>query len=95
MVHPTTRLLAAVSLALASALASAPAMAETHDDMSFSGMFKLDRIDGNKDRMVSRAEFLAQMGKVWDMKMKEMKVSRDLVTEQQLKDILMYMRAGS
>ena len=25
-------------------------------------------MDGNKDRMVSRAEFLTQMGKLWDMR---------------------------
>jgi hypothetical protein len=86
------RLLAAATVALMAI--SIPALAETNDDMSFSGMFKLDRLDRNKDRMVSRAEFLDQMGRVWDMKAKEMKAKRDLLTEQELQQVLMYLRAG-
>ncbi len=92
MFRTPSRLLIAATVALMAS--SAPAWAETNDDMSFSGMFKLDRLDRNKDRMVSRAEFLEQMGRMWDMKMKEMKVKRDLLTEQELQQVLMYMRAG-
>jgi hypothetical protein len=92
MPRSSLRLLVAATVALAAF--STPVVAETNDDMSFSGMFKLDRLDRNKDRMVSRAEFLEQMGRMWDMKMKEMKVKRDLLTEQELQQVLMYMRAG-
>jgi hypothetical protein len=86
-------LLALVACAALAATGTA-ARAETNDDMSFSGMFKADRIDTNKDTMVSKAEFLAQMGRVWDMKTKEMKIKGDRITMQQLQEILMYMRAG-
>ena len=92
MFRTPPRLLAAATVALMAI--SGPALAETNDDMSFSGMFKLDRLDRNKDRMVSRAEFLDQMGRVWDMKAKEMKAKRDLLTEQELQQVLMYLRAG-
>ncbi len=91
------RKLAILSIAAASLLAASPLVrAETADDMSFSGMFKSDRIDGNKDGMVSKAEFLAQMGKVWDMKMKEMHIKGDKMRIGDYeKQILMYFRAGS
>lgn len=92
MVRPPIRLAAIVAVSLM-ALA-APAQAQTQDDMSFAGMLKIDRIDSNKDRMVSRAEFLAQMGKIWDMKMKQMRITRDLLNEQEMQQILQYMRAG-
>jgi hypothetical protein len=95
MAHRATRSIALAALAVAASFALAPAHAETKDDMSFSGMLRLDRIDANKDRMVSRAEFLDQMGKVWDMKMKEMKVTRDRVSEDEFRQVLMYLRAGS
>jgi hypothetical protein len=61
-------------LALAMAFASLAAHAQTSDDMSFAGMTKVEQVDTNKDGRVSKAEFLAAMGKVWDMKAKDMKV---------------------
>jgi hypothetical protein len=91
-----TRRLALVTATLALALAGTAARAETNDDMSFSGMFKVDRIDRNKDKMVSRAEFLDQMGKVWDMKAKEMKVKdTKMMTPADFQQVLMYLKAGS
>lgn len=88
--------LALVAAALALSLAGTAARAETNDDMSFSGMFKVDRIDRNKDKMVSRAEFLEQMGKVWDMKAKEMKVKdMKMMTPADFQQVLMYLKAGS
>lgn len=88
--------LALVAAALALSLGSTAARAETNDDMSFSGMFKVDRIDRNKDKMVSRAEFLEQMGKVWDMKAKEMKVKdMKMMTPADFQQVLMYLKAGS
>ena len=79
---------------LAIALAAGTARAETMDDNSFSGMFKLERMDRNKDGMVSKAEFLEMMGKYWDMKSKEMKIKADKANAKELEQILMYMKAG-
>lgn len=89
------RLVAALTAALALGAFGTAARAETNDDMSFSGMFKIDRIDRNKDGMVSKAEFLEMMGKVYDMKLKEMKVKGDKVTAAELQQIMMYFKAGS
>lgn len=81
---------------LALSLGSTAVRAESNDDMSFSGMFKADRIDRNKDKMISRAEFLEQMGKVWDMKAKEMKVKdMKMMTPADFQQVLMYLKAGS
>ena len=91
-----TRRIALATATLALALAGTAARAETADDMSFSGMVQLDRIDRNKDKMVSRAEFLDQMGKVWDMKAKEMKVKdMKMMTPADFQQVLMYLKAGS
>lgn len=89
----THTLLAALATTLALAFNGA-ARAETFDDNSFSGMYKLERMDMNKDGMVSRAEFLAMMGKVWDMKAKEMKLKADKASAKEMEQILMYLRAG-
>jgi Spy/CpxP family protein refolding chaperone len=89
------RLIAVLATTLALGAFGTAARAETNDDMSFSGMFKLDRIDRNKDKMVSKAEFLEMMGKIYDMKTKEMKVKGDKITAAELQQIMMYFRAGS
>jgi hypothetical protein len=91
----TRHILAIVSTALALSAFGTTARAETNDDMSFSGMFKADRIDKNKDKMVSKAEFLEMMSKMWDMKAKEMKAKDDKFTMQQYEQILLYMKAGA
>jgi hypothetical protein len=84
-----------LALATAAALSSAmPARAETHDDMSFSGMFKADRIDGNKDGMVSKAEFLAMMEKAYDMKAKEMKAKTVGMSMEQFKAFSSWLSRG-
>ncbi len=88
------RLLAVLSTALALGAFGTVAHAETSDDMSFSGMVKLDRIDKNKDKMVSKAEFLEMMGKVYDMKAKEMKVKGGKMTSADFDQVLMYLKAG-
>ncbi len=87
-------LIAVLSTALVLGAASTAVRAETADDMSFSGMLKTDRIDKNKDKMVSKAEFMEQMGKVWDMKAKEMKVKGDKMAEADYQQVLMYLKAG-
>lgn len=83
-----------LAAALVTSAFAAPGWAQTAEDKSMTSMFKLERVDSNKDRMVSREEFLAQMGKVWDMKVKEMKIQRDRINEQEMQQILMYLRAG-
>jgi hypothetical protein len=61
------------------------ANAQMPDDFSFSGMWKMDYIDKNKDGMVSKDEFLALMTKAWDMKAKEMKIKQDKMTAEEFK----------
>jgi Ca2+-binding EF-hand superfamily protein len=61
------------------------AHAQTPNDASFSGMWKMDYIDKDKDGMVSKAEFLAMMTKAWEMKAKDMKVKQDKMTAEEFK----------
>jgi hypothetical protein len=89
----THTLLAALATTLALAFGGT-ARAETMDDNSFSGMYKMERMDKNKDGMVSKAEFIEMMGKVWDMKAKEMKLKADKASAKEMEQILMYLRAG-
>ena len=57
-------------------------------------MTAMERMDKNKDKLVSKAEFLEMMGKLWDMKAKEMKLKAAGANEAEMRQILMYMRAG-
>ena len=82
------------TLFTALALGAGAARAESMDDNSFSGMFKMERLDKNKDGMVSKAEFIEMMGKVWDMKAKEMKLKADKANAKEIEQILMYLHAG-
>ncbi len=70
------------------------ARAENADDMSFAGLFKADRIDKNKDGMVSKAEFLAMMAKAYDMKAKEMKAKRAGMDGEQMKAFTTWLSRG-
>ena len=74
------------TLATACALAAVgtAAQAQTFEDMSFAGMVRMERMDKNKDGMVSKAEFLEMMGKAWDMKTKEMKLKDGQANAQEL-----------
>lgn len=56
-------------------LAATAAKAESQDDISFNGMW--DICDSNKSGTVTRAEFVAAMGKAYDMHMKKMKKMPD------------------
>jgi len=87
-----TLTLVATSLALLSI--GTAARAETQDDNSFSGMFILSKMDTNKDGMVSKAEFLAMMGKVWDMKAKEMQVKGDKMNAEDVKKLSGFLSRG-
>lgn len=90
----TQRLIATLTTALALGAFAAVAHAETSDDNSFSGMFKMERLDKNKDGMVSKEEFMAMMGKVYDMKAKEMKAKGGKMSDADFKQVLMYLKAG-
>ena len=87
-----TLALATTTIAL---LAGAGAVrAETMDDNSFSGMFGMSQMDGDKDGMVSRAEFLAAMARVWDMKAKEMAVKGDRMSGDEMKKLVAWLSRG-
>ena len=79
---------------LALAVLPLAASAQTFEDMSFDGMMKMQMVDTNKDGKVSKKEFLDMMGKMWDAQTKKMGVKSDAVTEAQMKEILMYLKAG-
>ena len=55
------------------------------NDSSFSGMWKMDYIDKNKDGMVSKTEFMEMMTKAWEMKAKEMKIKNDMMSAEEFK----------
>jgi Ca2+-binding EF-hand superfamily protein len=70
------------------------ARAETMDDMRFGDLMTLKMMDKNKDGMISKAEFLEMMGKVWDAKAKKMGVKGDKMTPAEFDEIAKYLRAG-
>ena len=74
---------------------STASLAQTHEDMSFDGMVKMAMMDKNKDGMVSKQEFMDTMTKIWEMKAKQMKVKGDMMSPEDFKQILMYLKAGS
>lgn len=89
-----TRTLALAATTMALLATTGAARAETMDDNSFSGMFKPAAMDSNKDGMVSKAEFLAMMGKVWDMKAKEMAVKGDKMSGDELQKMVTWLSRG-
>lgn len=89
------RLIAILSTAIALGALGTAARAQTAEDNSFSGMVKMERMDKNKDGMVSKAEFMDMMGKAYDMKAKEMKSKGGMMSSEDFKQFLMYLRAGA
>jgi hypothetical protein len=63
-----------MSLGLLAATVSLPARADSHD-LNFGFVIKM--ADANKDSMITKEEFLAAMGKAYDMKMAKMKAGKD------------------
>ncbi len=53
----------------------------------YSRLFEMKQMDQNKDSMVSKDEFLAMVGKLWDMKMAEQKITGGKLTEGQIKEL--------
>jgi hypothetical protein len=91
----STRILAIGLTSFVLALGTTGARADnTADDASFSGMWRMDYIDVNKDGMMSKDEFLALMGKVWDMKTKEMKVKGDKMNAEEMKALGRWLSRG-
>jgi long-subunit fatty acid transport protein len=79
------QLIAIAAAALALGAFGTAAHAQMANDFSFSGMWKMDYIDKDKDSMVSKAEFMALMTKAWEMKAKEMKIKQDKMTAEEFK----------
>jgi hypothetical protein len=77
------------------ALAAPLARAETMDDMRFGDIATIKMMDKNKDGMVSKAEFLEMMGKVYDMKAKQMKSKGGVMSSIEFDEFAKYLRAGS
>lgn len=71
------------------------ARAETMDDMRFGDLMTTKMMDKDHDGMISRAEFLDMMGKMWDAKAKKMGVKGNKMTLAEFDEILKYMKAGS
>ena len=85
---------ASIATAIALGGFGSAAFAATDDHMNFPDFMKMEMIDTNKDGMVSKAEFLAVMGKVWDMKTKEMKVKGDKMTADEFKELGRFLSRG-
>lgn len=80
---PTT-LIRNLTLAIAVAAAGSAAFAE--GDI-YSRLFEMRQMDRDKDGMVSKAEFLAMVAKLWDMHSIEIKVKGGKMTAEQIKEI--------
>jgi hypothetical protein len=91
-------LASSVALFAFTAFGTAAQANEIEDQASFSGMFKLDYIDGmkdgKKDGMVSKDEYLMMMAKVWDMKAKEMKMKGDKMSAEEFKQLTKWLSRG-
>jgi hypothetical protein len=70
------------------------ARAETIEDMRFGDIATMKMMDKNKDGMVSKAEFLEMMGKVYDMKAKQMKSKGGVMSSIEFDEFAKYLRAG-
>lgn len=83
--------------ALGLALSTVGTMARAQnaaEDSSFDGMMKMAMIDKNKDKMVSKAEYMEMMGKIWDMKAKEMKVKGEMMTPADFAALVGFLSRG-
>lgn len=88
-------LMSVVALGLALSTVGTAARAQlVAEDSSFDGMMKMAMMDKNKDGMVSKAEYLAMMAKVWDMKAKEMKVKGDMMTPADFAALVGFLSRG-
>jgi len=72
---------AAVALVMAAAASTAFA-----DGDKYFRLFEMQAMDSNHDGAVSKTEFLAKMGKAWDMQASDMKV-RGKMNADQIKEL--------
>jgi hypothetical protein len=72
------------ALIVAMACVSLHAAADTLPPAKMKEMMSFTMMDANKDGKVSREEFLAMMGKVYDMKMQDMGVKDGKIDAKQL-----------
>jgi hypothetical protein len=75
------------ALVVASAFLAVNAMANTLPSTNVKEMMSAKMMDANHDGMVSKAEFLAMAGKVYDMKAKEMSAKRGMMTSAQYQEM--------
>ena len=73
---------------------SGPARAAEGTQDDFMLLFKMTKMDANKDGMVSKKEFMAMMEKGFDMKAKAMGAKGGLMTEAQIKEFLKSLYSG-
>jgi len=82
---------ATLTLAGGNALAAGPTNSEYYP---FAEIMSMKMVDKNKDGMVSRKEFLDMMAMAWDMNATKMGATKGMMTPDQLREILMYLKAG-
>jgi Ca2+-binding EF-hand superfamily protein len=95
MTRNTTRSTTLAALAAAVALAAPLARAENMDDMRFGDVATVKMMDKNKDGMISKAEFLEMMGRLYDMKAKKMRSKGGVMSSIEFDEFARYMRAGN
>ena len=92
LMHFAARAALAASLALAgSAFAGGPVNAEYYP---FPDLISMQAADKNMDGAMSKKEFLDMMSKTWDVNAARMGVN-GAMTPDQVKEILMYLKAGA
>lgn len=74
------------SAAVAIAMATTGTAAIAAGDI-YSRLFEMKQMDGNKDGMVSKEEFLAMVAKLWDMHSLEIKIKGSKMTPEQFKEL--------
>jgi len=83
------------ALVVAMACVSLQAAADTLPPAKMKEMMSLASMDTNKDGRVSRAEYLAMMGKIYDMKMKDMGIKDGRLDAAQLETLHRAMWAAT
>jgi hypothetical protein len=81
----------AATLLAPGAFAAGPTTAEYYP---FQEIMSMKMMDKNKDGMVSRKEFTDMMNMAWEMNAKKMGAKGDVMTPDQFREVLMYLKAG-
>ncbi len=89
--HITGAIALAATLFAGSAFAQAPTSAEF---FPFSEIMSMKMMDKNKDGMVSKQEFMDMMSMAWEMNYKKMAGKGNMMDDAQMKQFLMYLKAG-